>query len=387
MSDSPFPYNFPMGEIYPEIIKKFIVHAMRNNVSDITIQGGDYIYVKRYGREIQASNMLISDTTLKELIGLIWGADIVSTVVSGEDVDRALSISGELFDLQRSESVRLRSNFIQANVGKLQTICVTSRIIKDELPTFAKFPLEEEFKREIFATDGVVVFGGPTGSGKTTSQTACFMHIGEHFPDRKVITFEQPIEYILSGPHWKGVQPAQSEVGRDIASFSAGVRNGMRRAPKIIGVGEARDHETYSGAIEAAKSGHLVFFTIHIDKVGELFSRVTQAFPVEQQASIAFDLLSKIRVVMVQNLFKSTDGKMLLIREGLVFTPEIKHQLENLHHSKWSMWVETYMTEREATIKDKLWHAFSVGMVSQEEFISKVSHHEFLRRTERQNEK
>ncbi|EQB6624648.1 ATPase, T2SS/T4P/T4SS family, partial [Escherichia coli] len=72
------------------------------------------------------------------------------------------------------------------------------------------------------------------------------MHIGTHFPDRKVVTYEQPVEFVLGGNQWTGLKPAQSEIGRDIPSFAAGIRNGMRRAPKVIGLGEARDYETYS---------------------------------------------------------------------------------------------------------------------------------------------
>ncbi|EGM1709330.1 plasmid transfer ATPase TraJ [Salmonella enterica subsp. enterica serovar Takoradi] len=382
MNTPPFPYNFEMGEISPDDLKRFIVHCSRNNVSDISIQGNDYIWVEQHGRQIQASKVKLADSTLKELIGQVWGADIPPIVVSGDDLDRDLSITGDKYDLERNKTIRLRSNFIQANVGKNLTISITNRIIPSENPTLEKYPIEEEFKTELFPRDGIIVFGGPTGSGKTTSLTACYMYIGTNYPDRKVVTYEQPIEFFLGGPDWIGLKPAQSEIGRDIASFSDGIRNAMRRTPKVIGVGEARDHQTYSAAIEAGKSGHLVYFTIHIDKVGELFSRITQAFPVEQQASIAFDLLSKIRVVMVQNLFKSTDGKRVLVREGLVFTQEIKNELELLHHSKWSRWVEDYMNKNKCSIIDKLWNLYLEGTVSKEEFVSKASYHEFKKRSD-----
>lgn len=380
MNTIPFPYDFPMGEISSDDLKRFIVHCSKHNISDITLQGSDFIWIEQHGRLIQASKIKIPDSTLKDLISQVWGADITPIVVSGEDYDRDLSISGDKYNLSRNETIRLRSNFIQVNVGRNLTISVTSRIIPGENPTLETHPIEDEFKNELFARDGLIVFGGPTGSGKTTSLTACYMHIGSHFPDRKVVTYEQPIEFILGGMQWKGLKPAQSEIGRDIRTFSEGIRNAMRRAPKIIGVGEARDLQTYAAGIEAAKSGHLVYFTIHIDKVGELFSRITQAFPAEQQASIAFDLLSKIRVIMVQNLFKSNDGKRVLVREGLVFTQEIKNELEQLHHSKWSRWVENHMTKNKCTIIDKLWELYQQGIVSKEEFVSKASYHEYKKR-------
>ncbi|SUG27548.1 TraJ [Salmonella enterica subsp. salamae] len=85
---------------------------------------------------------------------------------------------------------------------------------------------------------------------------------------------------------------------------------------------------------------------------------------------------------MVQNLFKSTDGKRVLVREGLVFTQEIKNELELLHHSKWSRWVEDYMNKNKCSIIDKLWKLYLEGTVSKEEFVSKASYHEFQKRSD-----
>lgn len=73
MSQSQSPYQFPLGELYTESIKSFIVHCAKNDVSDITLQGGDYILVEQYGRQIQASEMKIPDSILKDLIGQVWG--------------------------------------------------------------------------------------------------------------------------------------------------------------------------------------------------------------------------------------------------------------------------------------------------------------------------
>jgi len=381
----PFPYDFKNGEIYPEIIKKFIVHCAKNDISDINIQGGDYIFVERFGRLVQASKMTIPHNSLVELIGELWGQDIVPAVTSGHDQDRALSISGEEYGLERGESIRIRSNFTQGTINKLVSVSITSRIIPSKIPTFATHPLEDEFRLELYARDGMNVFAGPTGSGKTTIQTAYYVHLGEEFPDRKLITYEHPVEFVLGGRHWKGLQPCQSEIGRDIESFADGIRNAMRRAPKVIGIGEARDKDTFSAAVAAAKSGHLLNFTLHIDKTGEVFPRMIQAFPTEEQASIAYDILSSLRVVMVQNLFKSTDGRRILVREGLVFTQEIKRELEKLHHSQWAQYVNCLLTDKKATIIDKLWLLYKEGRVDKSEFISKATYQEFTLRSEKEN--
>ena len=120
---------------------------------------------------------------------------------------------------------------------------------------WASFPTTRKFERLISMPDGIILVTGPTGSGKTTRSTRCLHYINK--PDRKIITVEDPVEYQLTGIN-------QVQVNADIGmTFPAALRSMLRQAPNIIMIGEIRDMETASIAINACLTGHLVFSTLH----------------------------------------------------------------------------------------------------------------------------
>ena len=114
---------------------------------------------------------------------------------------------------------------------------------------------QDTFQRLIGLPDGILLVTGPTGSGKTTTLYSCLNYINR--PDRKIITVEDPVEYVLSGINQ--VQTAES-VG---LTFATALRAMLRQAPNVIMLGEIRDIETASIAINASLTGHLVFSTLH----------------------------------------------------------------------------------------------------------------------------
>jgi defect-in-organelle-trafficking protein DotB len=376
------PFHFG-GNFSAEQFRHFFVHCAKQDVSDIIIQGGDFVWVELHGRQIVASTTRIQDGALPELLQGLWGGDVEIQVRGGNDQDRLLEISGESYGLERGEYLRFRTNIVQAQVARQpNTLAITMRIIPSSLPTFDTVHLEEEIKQEIYPRDGLVLVCGPTGSGKTTLMTAIYHHSGVNFPDRKVITFEDPIEFVLGGDHWKGPQPAQSQVGRDVPSFAAGLRNAMRRAPKIVGIGESRDLETFMAMVAVATSGHTCYATLHTQSCGEAVSRIIQAFPPIQQPSIAADLLQVLRVIIVQNLIKSLDGRRVVVREHFIITPEIRRELQDISHDQWGKYIQRKMTDQKSTLIDAAWELFKNGVISKEEFISKSGFADYKKRSE-----
>lgn len=125
---------------------------------------------------------------------------------------------------------------------------------------------QQIFERLISLPDGIILVTGPTGSGKTTTLYACLNYINH--PDRKIITVEDPVEYVLSGINQVHVNAA---VG---LSFSKALRAILRQAPNIVMVGEIRDLETASIAINASLTGHLVFSTLHTNDAPSAVTRL-----------------------------------------------------------------------------------------------------------------
>ena len=168
---------------------------------------------------------------------------------------------------------------------------------------------QETFEKLITLPDGIVLVTGPTGSGKTTTLYACLNFINR--PDRKIITVEDPVEYELPGIN-------QVMVKEDIGmTFAAALRAMLRQAPNIIMLGEIRDMETASIAINASLTGHLVFSTLHTNDAPSAVSRLTDI------GIKPFLIASSVRAIEAQRLVRRLCGDCK--QDGLLSEKEMRH--------------------------------------------------------------
>jgi twitching motility protein PilT len=151
---------------------------------------------------------------------------------------------------------------------------------------------------------GLVLIGGPTGSGKTTT-LAALVDVINRRDAKHIVTIEDPIEY--EHAHRQSVVE-QVEIGIDAPDFATALRSAVRQSPDVIVVGEMRDPETMQIALAAGETGHLVFSTVHTTDVASTVSRVSDAFPPERQATIRQELSMALSAVMTQILLPRTNG-------------------------------------------------------------------------------
>jgi twitching motility protein PilT len=169
---------------------------------------------------------------------------------------------------------------------------------------------------------GLVLVTGPTGTGKSTTLAAIIDEANRNRRDH-IITVEDPIEFVHPS---KSCVVNQREVGFHTQSFGAALRGALREDPDIILVGEMRDLETISRAIEAATTGHLVFSTLHTAGAAKTIDRVIEVFPHEAQPQIRSVLADGLRAVISQVLFKRTDRKgRIAALEILIATPAVRN--------------------------------------------------------------
>ncbi len=167
---------------------------------------------------------------------------------------------------------------------------------------------------------GLILVTGPTGSGKSTTLAAIVDYANKNRKDH-ILTVEDPIEFVHQS-HSSIVN--HREVGLHTKSFAAALRGALREDPDVILVGEMRDLETISLAIEAAATGHLVFGTLHTPSAPKTVDRVIDVFPAGQQNQIRNTLSEALKGVVAQNLFKRIDKKgRVAALEILVVTPAI----------------------------------------------------------------
>jgi twitching motility protein PilT len=178
------------------------------------------------------------------------------------------------------------------------------RALPAKLPSIRDLHLPPQVESLARLRRGLVLLGGATGSGKSTTLAALINEINRH-ETRHIITIEDPIEY--EHLHNKCVVE-QVEIGVDAPDFPTALRAALRQAPDIIVVGEMRDPETMRIAVAAAETGHLVFSTLHTTDVPSTVSRISDSFPLERQHTIRQELAMALAAVLVQVLLPGKNG-------------------------------------------------------------------------------
>jgi len=179
---------------------------------------------------------------------------------------------------------------------------------------------------------GLVLIGGPTGSGKTTTLAALVAELNTR-ESRHIITIEDPIEY--DHPHGSCLIE-QVEIGIDATDFPTALRAAVRQAPDVIVVGEMRDPETMRIALQAAETGHLVFATVHTTDVAAAIARVADAFPTERQNAVRQELSMALAAVLTQTLVPVRAGGLMPVAELMMVSYGArqhirKNALQHLH--------------------------------------------------------
>ena len=213
---------------------------------------------------------------------------------------------------------RYRSNFFMQKNG----CAAVFRQIPEEIMTAEQLGLPNVISKLASLPRGLVLVTGPTGSGKSTT-LAAIVDVANRTRKDHIITVEDPIEFVHQS---KGCIINHREVGIHTKSFSAALRGALREDPDIILVGEMRDLETISLAIEAASTGHLVFGTLHTMSAPKTIDRIIEVFPATEQSQIRSTLSDGIRAVISQVLFKRLDKKALCVAlEILIATPAARN--------------------------------------------------------------
>lgn len=299
----------------PLFMEKMLEHAEGLNASDITIQTGEPIYAEVYGRLLRLTNRRLSNTEVGDLINNIYGPNATTQLLSGKDIDTHFE-----FRPNRGLRYRYRVNGTACLVEGHDAIQITLRTIPTTPPKLESMGLPENILEAIAPQEGIVFITGATGSGKSTLLASIIRSLIEaDESNRKVLTYEAPIEFVYDEIEAASSIVSQSEIPRHLPNFADGVRNALRRKPRLIMVGECRDAETISAALEAALTGHPVYTTLHTSGVAETMRRLVTSFAGEERLGRTIDILETIRLCIWQKLVPTVDEKRVALREYLVF--------------------------------------------------------------------
>lgn len=259
---------------------------------------------------------------------------------------------------------RYRANFFMQRNG----VAAVFREIPSAILTADQLGLPAVVSKLAALPRGLVLVTGPTGSGKSTT-LAAIIDVANRSRKDHIITVEDPIEFVH---HSQGCIVNHREVGVHTNSFSTALRGALREDPDIILVGEMRDLETISLAVEAASTGHLVFSTLHTSSAYKSVDRVIEVFPSQEQPLIRSTLADGIRAVIAQTLFKRIDIKgRVAALEILVANPAVRNLIrEGKTHQIPSM-IQTGKKYGMILLDDSIMDLFKKGMISAEEAYAK----------------
>jgi len=261
---------------------------------------------------------------------------------------------------------RYRANFFMQKYG----VAAVFREIPSEILTAEQLGLPPVIPKLALLPRGLVVVTGPTGSGKSTTLAAIIDVANKNRKDH-IITVEDPIEFVHKS-HSCIVN--HREVGLHTKSFSTALRGALREDPDIILVGEMRDLETISLAIEAASTGHLVFGTLHTSSAAKTLDRIIEVFPSSEQAQIRSTLSDGIRAIIAQVLFKRIDtiGRCAAL-EILIATPAVRNLIREAKTYQIPSMIQTGKKYGMLLLDDAIMELYTKGMISPDEAYAKAN--------------
>jgi twitching motility protein PilT len=244
------------------------------------------------------------------------------------------------------------------------------RVLPNRVPTISELNLPAEVEHLSKLGRGLVLIGGATGSGKTTTLAALVDAINRR-DAKHIITVEDPVEY--EHAHQVGLIE-QVEIGIDAPDFPTALRAAVRQAPDILVIGEMRDHESMRIALSAAETGHLVFSSLHTTDVASTIGRICDSFPNERQNTIRQELSLALSAVMIQSLVPKTGGGRVPAVELLMVSYGArqhirKDTLQHLHQ-------EITITRKAGsmTLEESLGRLVKAGSISKAEAMARSAH-------------
>jgi twitching motility protein PilT len=265
---------------------------------------------------------------------------------------------------------RFRTNLFQQR-GQW---CLAMRYVKTVVPSFQELGLLESIKKIAESPRGIVLVAGSTGSGKSTTLAAMIEHINANFK-KHLITLEDPIEYVFEDNQ---CVVEQREVGLDTLSFHHALKHVLRQDPDIIMIGEMRDSISFTAAMSAADTGHLVLSTLHTTNAAQSVNRILDFFKADEREQIRRQLSGTLQAVVCQRMVGTIAGSMTPALEILINTPTVKKLIEENRLDKLPAAIETGTEDGMLNFNQALFALVKEGKVTEKEALAKATNPQAL---------
>src|SRR5579863_2568034 len=289
-----------------ELFRRILNLAVEGGASDVHLKIGTPV-VFRISRQLVA---IESPFPTEE-----WMNRVVKTILPPH-LQKRLEEEREVdFSYFEPGIGRFRTNLFQQR-GEF---CLAMRFVKTNVPGFPELGLLETIKKLAESPRGIVLLAGSTGCGKSTTLAAMVEHINANFK-KHIVTMEDPIEYVFED-NQSVIE--QREVGLDTQSFEHALKHVLRQDPDVIMIGEMRDSISFSAAMSAADTGHLVLSTLHTTNAAQSIGRILDFFKAEEREQIRRQLAGTLRAVVCQRMVPAISGGMTPAIEILINTSTV----------------------------------------------------------------
>lgn len=288
-------------------IQDLLQFTIDNQGSDIHLVAGSPLSVRINGvLSFPAGPQVLNKEQAEALIFPILSPDQKQYLENEKEIDLAY---------QFGNKGRFRVNVYR----QMESFAAAFRLIPDTIRSVDELGLPKIFHSFSRYNQGLVLFTGPTGEGKSTSLAAIIDEINQS-ESRHILTIEDPVEFVYKSA--KSVI-SQREVGKDTKAWQAALRSALRSDPDVVLVGEMRDFETISLTLTLAETGHLVFATLHTNTASQTIDRIVDVFPSHQQAQVRQQLSTVLNAVISQRLVPKIHGGRIAAVEIMLNTPAV----------------------------------------------------------------
>ncbi len=344
-----------------ELFYKILKTAVEGHASDVHLKIGTPVIFRIHRELIAIECPHPTEQWMNNVVQNIAPAHLKKRLEEEREVD---------FSYYVPDIGRFRTNLFQQR-GQW---CLAMRYVKTHVPSFEELGLLPLIKKIAESPRGIVLVAGSTGCGKSTTLAAMVEHINACYK-KHIVTLEDPIEYVFEDNQ---SVLEQREVGLDTLSFHHALKHVLRQDPDIIMIGEMRDDISFTAAMSAADTGHLVLSTLHTTNAAQSVSRVLDFFQAAEREQVRRQLAGTLQAVVCQRMVPTIAGAMTPAMEIMINTPTVRKLIEENRLDKLGAAIETGNDDGMLNFNQALFNLVKAGKVTEKDALAKASNPQAL---------
>jgi twitching motility protein PilT len=344
-----------------ELFYKILKTAVDGHASDVHLKIGTPVIFRIHRELIAIECPHPTESWMNTVVQTITPVHLKQKVEAEREVDFSYYVPG---------IGRFRTNLFQQR-GQW---CLAMRYVKTNVPSFQELGLLEQVRKIAESPRGIVLVAGSTGCGKSTTLAAMIEHINANHK-KHIVTLEDPIEYVFED-NQSVIE--QREVGLDTLSFHHALKHVLRQDPDIIMIGEMRDDISFTSAMSAADTGHLVLSTLHTTNASQSVSRILDFFDANEREQIRRQLAGTLQAVVCQRMVPTVTGAVTPAMEIMINTPTVRKLIEENRLDKLAAAIETGNDDGMLNFNQALFNLVKQGKVTEKDALAKASNPQAL---------